>query len=64
MEIGALGAVEFNVTSVTLNDVAKGGAGGIVVGKGASGREVPRQVDDRPDDHRAVPGAAAAGATE
>lgn len=33
VEVGALGAVEFNVTSVTLNDVAKGGDGGIVIGK-------------------------------
>ncbi len=39
VEVGALGAVEFNVTSVTLNDVAKGGSGGITVGKGASAVE-------------------------
>lgn len=33
VEIGALGAVQFNVTSVTLNDVAKGGSGALVIGK-------------------------------
>ena len=35
VEIGSLGAVRFNVTSVTLNDVAKGGNGSVVVGKDA-----------------------------
>ncbi|HET7715086.1 MAG TPA: FecR domain-containing protein [Bauldia sp.] len=33
VEIGALGAVRFNAASVTLNDVAKGGDGGIVAGR-------------------------------
>ena len=33
VEVGALGAVRFNVSSVTLNDVAKGGKGAIVVGR-------------------------------
>ncbi|MCB1497263.1 MAG: FecR domain-containing protein [Bauldia sp.] len=36
VEIGAVGAIEFNVTSVSLNDVAKGGSGGIVMRKGAN----------------------------
>ena len=36
VEIGALGVVQYNVTSVTLNDVAKGGSGGIVAGKTAA----------------------------
>jgi hypothetical protein len=35
IEVGSLGAVRFNVTSVTLNDVAKGGSGNVVVGKEA-----------------------------
>ena len=33
VEIGSLGTVQFNVTSVTLNDVAKGGNGALVIGK-------------------------------
>jgi hypothetical protein len=37
VEIGSLGMVQFNVSSVTLNDVAKGGSGGIVAGKTSSG---------------------------
>lgn len=36
VEIGAVGLSQFNVTSVTLNDVAKGGDGSIVAGKSAS----------------------------
>jgi hypothetical protein len=36
VEIGAIGVSQFNVTSVTLNDVAKGGDGSIVAGKSAS----------------------------
>lgn len=35
IEVGSLGSVRFNVTSVTLNDVAKGGSGNVVVGKEA-----------------------------
>jgi FecR protein len=33
VEIGSLGTVQFNVTSVTLNDVARGGSGALVIGK-------------------------------
>ncbi len=35
VEVGSLGAVRFNVSSVTLNNVAKGGNGAIVVGREA-----------------------------
>lgn len=40
VEIGALGVAQFNVTSVTLNDVTKGGSGGIVAGKSAAASPV------------------------
>lgn len=33
VEIGSLGAVRFNVSSVNVNDVAKGGKGSVVVGR-------------------------------
>jgi hypothetical protein len=33
IEIGSLGAVRFNVSSVNVNDVAKGGKGSVVVGR-------------------------------
>ncbi|WP_421726157.1 FecR family protein [Bauldia sp.] len=48
VEVGAAGAVEFNVTSVTLNDVAKGGDGGIVAGRKANqtGRTTARSAFD------------------
>jgi hypothetical protein len=36
VEIGALGSARFDAKSVTLNDVAKGGKGGIVAGKSAN----------------------------
>lgn len=35
VEVGTLGTVQFDVTSVSLNDVAKGGSGGVVIGKRA-----------------------------
>ncbi|MEP0320800.1 FecR family protein [Bauldia litoralis] len=49
VEVGGLGAVEFNVSSVTLNDVAKGGSGGIVVGrtKGDSAKFNGKSTIDR-----------------
>jgi hypothetical protein len=36
IEVGSLGAVRFNVSSVTLNDVAKGGNGSVEVGREAN----------------------------
>ena len=66
IEVGSLGAVRFNVTSVTLNDVAKGGNGRCSRRQGSQqGRPGSRPVDHRPDhpgaDSRASSSASAVG---
>ena len=54
IEVGSLGAVRFNVTSVTLNDVAKGGRDRSSSARTpAKGGEVLGSVDGRPDHPRA-----------